>query len=183
MMGDGGNDAMTRQGMQGTMDYFRQNANNIRSPISPAKMGLTEEEYAERKAQVARGFKVKKEKGNMTVKSSAKMQQDLTAGTAEKVINARREEIKVKYTYFNYARYTGMFVCAVCLGLLVKEVMMPIVELHYYRRLRMQRRHEEVFLPAMQRLHEERQKAIAEGREIPMLEERDQDWSEPPKSI
>jgi hypothetical protein len=188
---EGGNDVPGGKGgaeqMDKAMGYFQNQANMLRSPADASKMGLEEEEYLRRKAEAAKGYKVKiGDKGTVSVKSTAYSRQTVTRGTAERTLKARRNEVKAKYSVFNKVRWTVFVVCAVCFTGLVYEVMYPIAMLHYGRHERMRRRHEEVFLPALKRLEEERAaNSASPGTQQgeAMLESVDQIFSNPPTPL
>merc|ERR1712146_792400 len=145
------------------MGFFKDQASQLRAPPDASKLGLSEDEYEKRKKEASKMYKVKKEKGTLGVESSAKAQQEFTKGTAHKIVEQRRGEIKKKYSVFNKVRWTVFFICSACFVGLVYEVLWPVTKLHWSRYERMRRRHEEVFLPAMKRLEEERLKAVEEG--------------------
>lgn len=182
---DSGNpdSAEGRKATAGVMDHFKSNAEALRKPLDPAKMGLSEEEYEARRKEAFSKYKVKKERGTIEIDSSAKKQQVLTQGTAEKMIEKRRTDIKKRYTVFNRVRWTGATVCAGCFCLFVYEVMYPVTKLHWDRHERMKRRHEEVFLPAMRRLEEERMAAVAAGKAPELAESANQVFGRPPQSL
>jgi hypothetical protein len=172
-----------QQQMDKTMGFFKDQANALRSPADASKLGLEEEEYLKRKAEASKGYKVKKDKGTISVQSTAFSKQTVTKGTATKILKSRRNEVRKKYSVFNKVRWTVFFVCAACFSGLVYEVMYPILLLHYGRYERMRRRHEEVFLPAMKKLEEQRAQEALDGPNKDEMESADQVFSNPPTPL
>jgi hypothetical protein len=185
---DGGDEAMGRssnqEGMSKTMDFFKDSANSLRAPKDASKLGLTEEEYEARKAAALKPYKVKREKGGFfEVKSSAKAQQEMSKGTAERIVTSKREKARQKATLFRQVRFVAVIVCGGCFGALVYQLLWPITLLHWSRHERLKRRHEEVFLPAMAKLEAERMAAAAAGKPVPIVETADQIFTRPPSSL
>lgn len=127
--------------------------------MDPSKMGLSEDEYLQRKKDAASTYKVKRAAGDGTfnISSSARSQQIMAKGTAEKLRDGRRAEIKEKIFRLNIVRWSVLIAGVASLGFIMYEVMLPISQLHWKRAERLRRRHEEVFKPAMEKMLRERE--------------------------
>jgi hypothetical protein len=182
MAGDNSSELKASAGVQ---KYFQQNAESLRGPMDAQKIGLSEEEYLKRKKEAAAPYKIKRPggQGNLTVSSSARAQQIMSAGTAEKLRDGRRQEIKQKIVNLNVIRWSVMALGSACFIYIVYEVMLPISQLHWKRSERLRRRHEEIFIPAMEKLLQEQERLGPDAPTVKAMTSADHRIPRSPSSV
>jgi hypothetical protein len=129
----------------------------LRSPIDPEAIGLTKEELAERKKQATAPWKVKKADGkSFSIQSSTRAKKILQEGVPEKMTQKRLRELQQKINTAKIIRWTALGAGCISLAWMFYELLLPVSRMHWERREKMRRRHEEIFLPSLRRVAESR---------------------------
>jgi hypothetical protein len=154
----GSSDSDARNGSRGPAGMTaKQQANSDMRKHDSSSMGLTDDDVKLRKAEAMKPYKVKSAGGKVVdIKSSARAQQILQKGTAARMTQDKKAEMKRTNNIAHGFRYAIVGVVATCGFLLLKEYIVPLVNVRRDRNARMQRRHDEHFKPSMERLMAQR---------------------------
>ena len=137
-------------------DRFLNNAHS--------ELGLTKEEFEARKIKAAAPYKVKKGDKQFDITSSARVQQVMTQGTAERAALKAKEKISEEKNQL-WGVQLALASIGIFFGLWLWVVYVrPVVDARTKRARMQERRYKEIFLPAVER-EEARRKALAEEEE------------------
>ena len=145
-----------------------------------AELGLTKEEFEARKIRAGTPYKVRtKSDKELNIVSSARAQQIMTQGSAEKLVELKNKEVEKK-TRQARGFALGMGLVGVVVGTIIIVVaLIPVINMHNKRYLMQKRRYEEIFLPSLARLEAKRAAELEEAQRQQQQQQQEQEQAQP----